>query len=90
MRQSDCLEVHPYLPRPILEIDNQQGDYAFMEKFQIGKTKTDKAQEWKNCLLCLNELKLLKKNSLRVVEVIDTPLRGTVVKSDSRGDLPTL
>ena len=49
----------------------------------------------KNCLPYLNELKksqtkLTKKNLSRVAEVIDTPLRGTVKKSDSWGDLPTL
>ena len=31
----------------------------------------------------------LKKTLSQVAGVIDTPLRGTVVKSDSRGDLPT-
>ena len=36
------------------------------------------------------QIKLAKKNLSQVAEVVETPLRGTVVKSDSWGDLLTL
>ena len=82
-------ELHPYLPCPILEIDNQQGDYAFMENSRSVKLKPIKPRNGKIVFFVWMN-KLLKKNSSWVAEVIDTPLRGTVVKSDSLGDLPTL